>query len=170
MTSYIKKVCLYIETSVFGFYYDNKPENRIKRDTTVALFEQIEKGFFDGLYSDITIAEIERVEDNIKKQKLLALISDFGLHKIVMPPEDELQLLANLFLEKQIIPYDKKDDALHLALVILSPQIDYFVTWNCKHLANVNIFRRVKSASLSLGYEVKFEMVTPEEVIIYEGI
>lgn len=169
MPDYTKKICLYIETSVFGFYYDNKPENRVKRDTTVVLLEQIEKGFFVGFYSDVVLAEIERAEDNVKKQKLLDLISDFGLHKIKMPPKKELQLLATSFLEKQIIPYDKKDDALHLALVILSPQIDCFVTWNCKHLANVNVFRRVKSAALALGYEVKFEMVTPEEVIIYEG-
>ena len=165
---YPKKPSLYIETSVFGFYFDESLQNISKREATQLLFKQIDNGEFTAFYSDITLAEIERAEDNIKKQKLLDLILNFGLQKIELPLEDELRSLANLFLEKQIKPQDKKDDALHLALVILSPQIDYFITWNCRHLANINVFRRVKSAVLSAGYEVKFEMVTPEEVVRYE--
>jgi len=142
-----KRPALYIETSVFGFYYDESLQNISKREATQLLFKQIDNGEFTAFYSDITLAEIERVEDNIKKQKLLDLILNFGLQKIEMAHEDELQSLANLFLENQIIPQDKKDDALHLALVILSPQIDYFITWNCRHLANINVLRRVKSAA-----------------------
>uniref|UniRef100_A0A7V1EI47 PIN domain-containing protein n=1 Tax=candidate division WOR-3 bacterium TaxID=2052148 RepID=A0A7V1EI47_UNCW3 len=169
MMGYIKKSTLYVETSVFGFYYDEKPENRDKKEKTKLLFQQIQNGYFTALYSDIVLAEIEKLTDDFKKHRLLELISRFGLRKIDMPSaEDELRLLSTIFLEKQIIPLNKKDDALHLALVILSPQIDYFVTWNCKHLANVNVFRRVKAAVLPLGYELKFEIVTPEEVIFYE--
>jgi len=168
--NYTKKASLYIETSVFGFYYDEKPENRSKQQATEMLFNQIQKNFFTAFYSDITLAEIEKMEDNVRKKRLLNLIPNFDLQKIEMPSEDELQLLANLFLEKGIIPQDKKDDALHLAFVILSPQIDYFITWNCKHLANINVFRKVKSAALLSGYEIKFEIITPEEVIFYEEI
>lgn len=168
--NHTKRVALYIETSVFGFYYDDKPENCSKQQATEMLFNQIQRDFFIAFYSDITLAEIERTKDNVKKKKLLDLIPNFGLEKIEMAPEGELQLLANLFLEKGIIPRDKKDDALHLALVILSPQIDYLITWNCKHLANINVFRKVRSSALSLGYEIKFETITPEEVIFYEEI
>ncbi len=168
MTS-AKKLNLYVETPVFGFYYDEKIENRDKQEKTKLLFEQIQKDYFTALYSDIVLAEIEKLADDFKKHRLLELISRFGLRKIDMPSaEDELLLLSTTLLERQIIPVNKKDDALHLALVILSPQIDYFVTWNCKHLANVNVFRRVKAAVLPLGYELKFEIVTPEEVIFYE--
>ena len=165
---YSKRPSLYIETSVYGFYYDETLRNRTKQEATRSLFSQIQKEFFLTFYSDITLAEIERTEDSIKRQRLLDMILDFELQKIAMPPAALLQPLTSLFLDRQIIPRDKRDDALHLALVILSPQIDYFITWNCRHLANINVVRRLKSAALSLGYEIKFEIVTPEEVIFYE--
>ena len=32
----------------------------------------------------------------------------------------------------------------------------------------LNVLRQIKATSLSLGYEVKFDVVTPEEVVYYE--
>lgn len=166
----IKISYLYIETSVFGFYYDQKPENKHKKNATQVLFKQIKKGLFKGFYSDITLAELEKVKDDKKRERLLKLITNFYLEKIDMPDEIEMERLSNLFIERAIIPSEKKDDALHIATVILSPQIDYLVTWNYKHLANINVIRKIKSVILLTGYEMKFEIVTPEEVILYEEI
>ena len=165
----MRKPILYIETSVYGFYFDKQKENISKRDASIKLFNQIYKGFFDAYYSNITLAELEKTEDPDKKGKLLSLIPQFGIEKLPLPENaKEIELLAMTFLDKKIIPSNKKDDAFHLAITILSPQIDYLITWNYKHLANKNTFRHVKISALSQGYEVKFEVATPEEIIIYE--
>jgi len=42
----MKLPTLYIETSVFGFYYDKKVENKNKRKATIILFNQISRKLF----------------------------------------------------------------------------------------------------------------------------
>jgi len=80
----------------------------------------------------------------------------------------ETEIIASALIKRGVIPEDKKDDALHFAIAALYPEIDYLVTWNCKHIANEITFRKVKSILLSLGYEIKFDVTTPEGVIYYE--
>lgn len=165
----MREPALYIETSVFGFYYDRIRENMLKSEASIKLFEQISNGLFDAYYSNITLAEIQKIKSIDKRRKLISLISIYGIEKLPEPENiEELELLATSLIDRQIIPMNKKDDAFHLALVILSPEIDYLVTWNYRHLANKNTFRQVKIATLSQGYEVKFDVATPEEVIHYE--
>ncbi|MBI4721680.1 MAG: hypothetical protein HY769_01545 [Candidatus Stahlbacteria bacterium] len=128
-----KLASLYIETSVFGFYYDMQKENILKRQASIKLFDQISDGIFDAYYSNITLAEIEKTKSADKRQKLLSLISRYGLEKLPDPENiEEVGLLATSLLNRNIIPINKKDDAFHLSLVILSPQMDYLVTWNYK--------------------------------------
>ena len=165
----MRRPVLYVETSVFGFYYDKRKENISKRKASIKLFDQIYTGLFDAYYSNVTLAEIEKTKDPDKRRKLLSLISRYGIERLTEPENiEDVELLTTTLIEKKIIPANKKDDALHLALSILSPQIDYLITWNYKHLANKNTFRQVKVVALSQGYEVKFEVATPEEVIYYE--
>ncbi len=44
------RIRLYIETSVFGFYFDKNEVNRYKRDITRKLFEQIKSITLDNGY------------------------------------------------------------------------------------------------------------------------
>lgn len=165
----MRRPVLYVETSVFGFYYDKRKENISKREASIKLFDQIYKELFDAYYSNVTLAEIEKTKDPDKRRKLLSLISRYGIERLTEPENvEDVELLTTTLIEKKIIPANKKDDALHLALAILSPQIDYLIIWNYKHLANKNTFRQVKVVALSQRYEVKFEVATPEEVIYYE--
>lgn len=165
----MRRPVLYVETSVFGFYYDKRKENISKREASIKLFDQIYKGLFDAYYSNVTLAEIEKTKDPNKRRKLLSLISRYGIERLTEPENiEDVELLTTTLIEKKIIPANKKDDAFHLALAILSPQIDYLITWNYKHLANKNTFRQVKVVALSQRYEVKFEVATPEEMIYYE--
>ena len=60
---------LYIETSVFGFYYDKKVENKNKRKATIILFNQISRKLFRAYYSLVTLAEILKT-DNLNLQHL----------------------------------------------------------------------------------------------------
>jgi hypothetical protein len=55
-----------------------------------------------------------------------------------------------------------------MALRAKGPQVDVMISWNCRHLANEFARRRLKALTLTQGYGFHFEIVTPEEVLIYD--
>jgi len=166
----MKLPALYIETSVFGFYYDKKVENKNKRKATIILFNQIGGKLFRAYYSPVTLAEIQKTHNLNLREKLLNLITHYNIQELKVTSEllKDAEVISTTLIKNHIIPEEKKDDALHFALATLCPEIDYLVTWNCRHIANEITFRRVKVALLSMGYDVKFDVTTPEEVIYYE--
>ena len=55
----MKKLKLYLETSVFGFYFDTSAPNRQNRITVRKLLQQIRNGVFEGCVSGLVRAELE---------------------------------------------------------------------------------------------------------------
>jgi len=49
----------------------------------------------------------------------------------------EIVKLADLYLQQGAIPLKSQADAFHLAIAVVN-QMDILLTWNYKHLANVN--------------------------------
>jgi hypothetical protein len=54
-------------------------------------------------------------------------------------------------------------DAAHIAVSAVH-KIDYLLTWNCKHLANAQIERRIAVVCQKLGYAMP-TICTPEELM-----
>jgi hypothetical protein len=54
-------------------------------------------------------------------------------------------------------------DAANVAVAAVHG-IDYLLTWNCKHLANAQIARRIASVCEKLGYRILI-ICTPEELM-----
>ncbi|MCX6843452.1 MAG: hypothetical protein NTX53_14360 [candidate division WOR-3 bacterium] len=50
-----QKPLLYIETSVFGFYFDEEPRNAFRREMAVAMFNQVRLGILDATTSSRTV-------------------------------------------------------------------------------------------------------------------
>ncbi|MCK4614559.1 MAG: hypothetical protein KAU14_07140 [Thermoplasmata archaeon] len=82
--------------------------------------------------------------------------------------EEDVEYLTNLYIERGVIPAHKRDDAAHIAIVVTNPEMDILVSWNCKHIVNAHIKRRLKSLTEEEGYKFAFDISTPEEVIIYD--
>jgi hypothetical protein len=57
---------VYLETSVFGFYADELPHNRIHSDAVRKRFDQIEAGILDGVTSRVTIEELNDAPPELK--------------------------------------------------------------------------------------------------------
>jgi predicted nucleic acid-binding protein len=55
---------------------------------------------------------------------------------------DDALALATLIVTKTGIPPKAAEDAMHIA-VAATHGIDYLITWNCKHIANAHVIRRV---------------------------
>ena len=60
----------------------------------------------------------------------------------VLEITEEAEYLARKIVEAGAIPYRAVRDAAHIAIATVN-EIDYVLTWNCRHLANAQIIRKV---------------------------
>ncbi|MDJ1174733.1 hypothetical protein PMG25_11570 [Roseofilum sp. BLCC_M114] len=73
------------------------------------------------------------------------------------------QDLAIQFLSKSNLPSKAADDALHMAIATIYG-LDYLLTWNCKHIANAQIQKKLIQISCDAGYELP-TICTPYELM-----
>ena len=78
----------------------------------------------------------------------------------IMPAITEI---ARAYIQHKVMPIDPAGDALHLALASYH-KCDFFVTWNCQHLANANKFGHIRRLNTMLGLFVP-ALVTPLELL-----
>ncbi len=78
----------------------------------------------------------------------------------------EVEQLTNLYLLHKIIPPAKRFDALHIAISVIH-KLDYLVSWNYKHLANVNRERKVLALNYQFNYLHPIRIITPIDLIDY---
>ncbi len=153
----MKKLKMYLDTSVWSFYYaDDAPE---KKEITREFFDKIVD--YEIYTSEVVINEILRASSNKKKQ-LLDLLKKH--EPIKLDINNEILQLADVYIQKGIIPPKKKDDAIHIACCTWH-QIDILLSWNYKHLVNVLRKQRIFAVSLEEGYNKPLELITPMEAI-----
>ena len=76
---------------------------------------------------------------------------------------DEAERLAPLLLKAAAMASNAATDALHVAVATVHG-MDYLLSWNCTHIANVFHRRRLEAACRSLGW-VCPEICTPEQLM-----
>jgi hypothetical protein len=76
---------------------------------------------------------------------------------------DDVHQIAELLLQRQVIPAKAADDAIRIAVASVHC-VDYLVTWNCKHLANPRNWRRISDCAAHLGFRATV-ICTPEDLI-----
>lgn len=125
-----------------------------------ALVQQITTDFFDnfvrpGMYdtyiTEYVIAEINQTNNEAERNSLLAVIEKYPIEILPISSIEEIANLAQTYLDTGVMPPKKLFDALHVAFCVVS-KIDYLVSWNFKHLANINRERRILAKNYELGY------------------
>ena len=76
--------------------------------------------------------------------------------------EDILEIAREL-IAKNIIPEKAAEDGLHIATSIVH-NVDYLLTWNCKHIANPEIQRNIAQYLSEVGLYLPF-ICTPEQLL-----
>ena len=71
--------------------------------------------------------------------------------------------MAGSFLSTGALPQTMLPDAVHLAAATLSGA-DYLLTWNCKHLANAHVLRRLRKEAEKQGWTLP-DVCTPLELM-----
>jgi len=146
------KMSLYLETSVVGAYLDNGEPFR--RDLTIRWWEH-ELKEYDVFSSLLVRREIERVAEPHRT----------GYLNLIKPLKDlelteEVAILAEGYISRGIFHRKYIADAIHVALASFH-KIDYLVTWNFGHIANVRKQARLRLFNTAAGFFSPV-IVTPE--------
>jgi len=150
------KLSLYLETSVVGAYLDN--DEPFRRDLTMRWWEH-ELSKYNATISLLVVRELERLTEPHRSAYLNLIKS---LPQLDIP--DEAAILADGYISRGIFHRKYIADALHVALASVY-KIDFFVTWNFGHIANIHRKARIKLFNTAAGFFVP-EIVTPEFLIL----
>ncbi|HXH69189.1 MAG TPA: hypothetical protein VNI60_02460 [Pyrinomonadaceae bacterium] len=149
------KQSLYLETSVIGAYLDNGEPFR--RDLTIRWWEH-ELGEYRAFCSVLVKRELEQVTEP-HRTGYLKLISPLETLELA----EEVSILADGYISRGIFHRRFIADALHVAFASFH-KIDYLVTWNFGHLANVRRQARIRLFNTAAGFFVPM-IVTPEFLV-----
>lgn len=160
----VKKLKIYLDTSVINFLFaDDVPEFR---KVTEDFFENyVKKGKYHVYVSDVVIAEIEKTKHENKKKHLLEVIEKYSLRILTL--NETSHELAKVYLREKLIPPKKIEDAQHIAIATYN-QMDILLSWNFKHLSNIQKQIGVKIINEKEGYFYPLTLTNPLEVV-YEN-
>ena len=165
----MKKLKVYLDTSIMNFLYaTDSPEYR--RATEVFFNDVVAKGKVDTYISNVVIDEINKTEDNLRKGTLLGTFDQYMNIKTLIAEHEVLEEIAFLgesYMNNGIIPQKKTADAFHVAYSTVF-QMDILLSWNFKHLANINKEQQIMLLNKTLGYNYPFRMANPLEVYFEE--
>jgi len=152
----MRKLKIYIDTSVIGGYYDKEFEIDTK-----ALFVKFINKEYELIISDLTQRELIGAPENIK-----TLIQKLGLFPEVVSITAEAISLAEEYLKEKVVGETSKDDCLHIAIATTN-KVDILVSWNFKHIVNIKRIHGYNAINILNGYPV-IEIRSPKDIIDYE--
>ncbi|NBU92702.1 MAG: PIN domain protein [Flavobacteriia bacterium] len=150
----IKRV--YIDTSVFGGYFDEEFS-----EDTISFFESVRNGEITLIVSDILEAELLGAPNSVK-QLFYELPNDF-IEKVRL--SKDASILADKYISAKVVGKTSRADCQHIAIATLC-HADVLVSWNFKHIVNLNRIRGYNGINLQQGYQL-IEIRTPKEIFDY---
>jgi predicted nucleic acid-binding protein len=148
---------VYLETSFISYLVASR-----SRDLVIAAHQQItvewwnsQREKFDCFISQFVIDEAS-LGDSVEVQKRLRIIDRLKALEVTAEAEE----LAGQIVDSGAIPQKAMNDAAHIAVAAVQG-IDYILTWNCKHLANAHIAKKVREVCQTRGYRSP-DICTPE--------
>lgn len=147
----IKKLRIYVDSSVFGGCFEKEFEKYSN-----FLFEMFEREEAIPVVSSVVYNEIAPAPELVQ-DKLLNLKNGERVEI-----NEEIELLAELYLKEKIITRKYADDALHIAASTYY-KVDVLVSWNFKHIVNLQKIHQFNAVNMREGYGI-LEIRSPMEV------
>jgi len=149
---------LYIDTSVFGGFFDEE-----FAEFTFPLFKRFQNREFKLLFSTITQEELsyapEKVKDLVKSIRIES--TEF------IDTSEEAVDLASQYISEKVVGQTSFDDCLHIALATIN-RADFLLSWNFKHIVNVQRIQGYNSINIKNGYK-QLEIRSPRDFMTYEN-
>jgi predicted nucleic acid-binding protein len=145
---------VYIDTSVIGGRFDIE-----FREWSNALFNEFNSGKKIAVISDLTLDELEEAKDEIRHQ--IETIPQESKEYVLT--RDESEILADKYIKEKAVSLKYYEDALHIAIATIE-KVDVLVSWNFKHIVNLDRIRKYNAVNLKNGYTM-IEIRNPREII-----
>jgi hypothetical protein len=150
---------VYLETTIPS-YLTGRPS----RDLVVAAHQQITHDWwiqarsrFDLFLSEGVLEEIRAGDPEVAARRI-AVVQ--GLPVLAL--NDEVRQLVRVYSTRLGLPPQAGADLVHIAFAV-AYNLDYLVTWNCKHIANGQVIYRLIETNRELGKRTPL-ILTPEEL------
>jgi predicted nucleic acid-binding protein len=151
---------VYIETTILSYLVANPA-----RDIVIAGHQQTTQEWwstrrtdFDCFISQVVIDEIS-AGDPTEVSKRLAVAGTLNSLAVTFDSER----ITESIMKSGVLPKRAVRDAAHIAVATVH-NIQYLLTWNCKHLANAQIAKRIAALCNLGGFEMP-TICTPEELL-----
>ena len=154
----MKRLRIYLDTSVFGGFFDEEFE-----EFTKPLFQRVANGEFLMLYSTVTQEELAKAPEKVKDlvKSLQKEYTEF------IEATSESVNLASEYISENVVGKTSYADCLHIALATVN-RADLLVSWNFKHIVNVERIRGYNSINVRNGYK-QLEIRSPRDLMHYDS-
>lgn len=149
---------IYIDTSVVGGQFDKE----FSADT-VPFFNAVKNGVFTIIVSDLLKAELLRAPEQVRN--FLSTVPVQQIENIRL--NAEAAKLADQYILAKVVGQTSRADCQHIAIATLA-KADVLVSWNFKHIVNLDKIRGYNGINYQLGYQM-IEIRTPKEIINYDN-
>jgi len=141
---------VYIETSVVSYLVARPPARTVSHQWHVWTKDwwRLRRPYFECVISAEVLREAAAGDLKASRHRLEALSTLTVLRRT--PAMDGLM---EAFLSTGALPPKAKADASHLAVASVQ-RVDYLLTWNMKHLANVEMLRRLRPIAERHGHRM----------------
>ena len=149
---------VYLETSFLSFL-TARPTRDVVTAAMIAQSKEwwaMERDNFDLFVSNIVVSEAAAGDTAAARRRLETLKQIEAIEA-----DAEAHTLAEEFLRGMALPPNAADDALHIAIAAVR-QLDYLLTWNCRHIANAVARPKLENLCLSKGFYCPIICTPPE--------
>ncbi len=148
---------IYVDTSVIGGCFDEE-----FKEYSTQLFDEFISGKEMLIISDVVLFELEEAPEEVRS--VLKRVPSDNIEYVSL--DEESITLANAYLKEGLVAESSISDARHIAIATVE-RVDILVSWNYKHIVNINRIRLLNSVNLKLGYPI-LEIRSPREVLYEE--
>lgn len=157
---------VYLETTIPSYL-----AARPSRDLVTAAHQQITHEWWDTAGDRFDVYVSQAVLDEIRRgdpryvAKRMEIVRDLD----VLEFTDDVGFLLREYNARLVLTGSAATDLAHFAYSV-AYNIDYLVTWNCRHIANGQVIKRLTKANHAIGRPTPV-IVTPEELLarLFEG-
>ncbi len=149
---------VYLETSFLSFL-----TARPTRDVVMsAMIKQSkdwwedERNNFELFVSDLVGLEARAGDAHAAQRRQVVFLT---ISALVADPH--ARSLADFFVSNMALPTNASADALHIAIATVN-QLDYLLTWNCRHIANAVMRPKLEALCLAKGHHCPIICTPPE--------
>ncbi|MBI1783652.1 type II toxin-antitoxin system VapC family toxin, partial [Candidatus Sumerlaeota bacterium] len=141
---------LYIETTVISYLVAHPSKHVIlagQQEVTRRFWED-RMGRYEPYISAAVLEEIREGDAEMARFREAAIAA-----LKILPATGAAFDLADHLVRRRVIPEKAHKDAMHIAIAAIHG-MEFLVTWNCRHIANAAISRRVADLMRSEGLQL----------------